>query len=77
MLSAKQEIAMVPSYQDLLSPFVVIFERDGIELARQTVQALDEQDASGDIMGVMSEQKLDIFDKTISWRFEVANADRT
>jgi hypothetical protein len=65
------------SYQDLLSSFVVIFERDGIELARQTIQAQDEQDASGDVPGIMSEQNLDIFDETIHWRIEMANARRT
>ncbi len=65
------------SYSDLLSPFVVVLERDGVELVRETVLALDEDDARGEAWPLTAKYRIDIFDKTVRTRVERTNAARS
>jgi len=64
------------SYGDL-STFAVIAERDGVELGRCQIEALDEDDAFADRLYVSQQLKLGMFDETVRYRVERIDAART
>jgi len=65
------------SYRDLLSTYIVVFERDGVEFARDSVESEDADSARGDAFGLKSRHGIDIFDETVRTRVERADASRT
>ena len=53
------------SYADYLSPFDVIWEREGVEIARARVMALDVDDARSYGIGLGGERGIDPLDVQI------------
>jgi hypothetical protein len=60
--------------KDQRSGFVLIWEREGIEIARERVLALDADDALSDEMGLSAKHGIDLFDKSIHCRVGAIDA---
>ena len=78
MLSGKQRDRQMAKrktrYRDLLSPFDLIWERDGLELARERVLAESAESAQTDSIGLSANHGIDIFDDRVRCRVEKVNA---
>jgi hypothetical protein len=61
-------------YQDLLSPFDLIWEKGGIEIARERVSALDADDARADAIGLSAKHAIELFDEGVHCRVERGDA---
>jgi hypothetical protein len=62
------------SYGDLLSEYELVWTRNGSEIARERVMALDKDDALADAMGLEAKHGIGLFDESVECRAEVINA---